>query len=168
MKGKKNAGFSLVELIVVVLIMAIIAVALAPQVMKWVENSRIASDLQTRTDIEDHCILAIADPDAFEMVKSGGYEIIIEKTTGGDVNFTYKDKTNTYVSPTRPDPDSDPFWAKFLEISGLDDFEEFEDGAEIKSTPMGADIKLEVHVYEGGYTFSDLSGGVNKEDLGVS
>ncbi|MCI5848904.1 MAG: type II secretion system GspH family protein, partial [Lachnoclostridium sp.] len=33
---KNNKGFSLVELIVVVLIMAIIAVALAPQVMKWV------------------------------------------------------------------------------------------------------------------------------------
>lgn len=43
---KDNKGFSLVELIVVVLIMAIIAVALAPQVTKWVENSRKASDAQ--------------------------------------------------------------------------------------------------------------------------
>ena len=41
---KNNKGFSLVELIVVVLIMAIIAVSLAPQVMKWVDRSRQAND----------------------------------------------------------------------------------------------------------------------------
>ena len=41
---KNNKGFSLVELIVVVLIMAIIAVAMAPQVMKWVDKSRQAKD----------------------------------------------------------------------------------------------------------------------------
>ena len=45
MKKMNNKGFSLVELIVVVLIMAIIAVALAPQVMKWVENSRKSNDI---------------------------------------------------------------------------------------------------------------------------
>ena len=54
-----NRGFSLIELIVVVLIMAIIAVALAPQVMKWVENSRVASDLDMRANIENTCILAM-------------------------------------------------------------------------------------------------------------
>ncbi|MBP5184228.1 MAG: prepilin-type N-terminal cleavage/methylation domain-containing protein [Lachnospiraceae bacterium] len=37
---KNNKGFSLVELIVVVLIIAIIAVALAPQVIKWVDQAR--------------------------------------------------------------------------------------------------------------------------------
>lgn len=46
MKKMNNKGFSLVELIVVVLIMAIIAVALAPQVMKWVENSRKSTDIE--------------------------------------------------------------------------------------------------------------------------
>ena len=41
---KNNKGFSLVELIVVVLIMGIIAVALAPQVMKWVDTARTNTD----------------------------------------------------------------------------------------------------------------------------
>ncbi len=40
MKRNKDKGFSLVELIVVVLIIAIIAVALAPQVIKWVDRAR--------------------------------------------------------------------------------------------------------------------------------
>ena len=45
---KENKGFSLVELIVVILIMAIIAIALAPQILKWVNNSRISTDMQTK------------------------------------------------------------------------------------------------------------------------
>ncbi len=44
LKKKRNKGFSLVELIVVILIMAVLAVALAPQVMKWVGNARRARD----------------------------------------------------------------------------------------------------------------------------
>ncbi len=44
MKKKRNKGFSLVELIVVILIMAVLAVALAPQVMKWVGNARKTRD----------------------------------------------------------------------------------------------------------------------------
>lgn len=52
---KNNKGFSLVELIVVVLIMAIIAVALAPQVTKWVENSRQSSDAQLNDSLISAC-----------------------------------------------------------------------------------------------------------------
>lgn len=57
---KSNKGFSLVELIVVVLIMAIIAVALAPQVMKWVENARIASDMRNYEQLQSALQLALA------------------------------------------------------------------------------------------------------------
>ena len=49
---KDNKGFSLVELIVVVLIMGILAVALTPQVLKWVNNSRVANDLQAKETAE--------------------------------------------------------------------------------------------------------------------
>lgn len=58
---KNNKGFSLVELIVVVLIMGIIAVALAPQVMKWVGTARDNSDKNTGKDIKSAIQVAVAD-----------------------------------------------------------------------------------------------------------
>ena len=43
---KNNKGFSLVELIVVIAIMAVLVGVLAPQLMKYVEKSREATDIQ--------------------------------------------------------------------------------------------------------------------------
>ena len=41
---KNNKGFSLVELIVVVLILGILAVAVTPQIMTWIDKSHVAKD----------------------------------------------------------------------------------------------------------------------------
>ena len=46
-KQKNNKGFSLVELIVVIAIMAVLVGVLAPQLIKYVEKSREATDIQT-------------------------------------------------------------------------------------------------------------------------
>jgi prepilin-type N-terminal cleavage/methylation domain-containing protein len=70
MKKMNNKGFSLVELIVVVLIMAIIAVALAPQVMKWVENSRISTDATNYESMIENLQLAIADKDVYKFISA--------------------------------------------------------------------------------------------------
>lgn len=42
-----NKGFSFVEIIIVVAIMAIASAALAPQIIKHIEKSRVSTDLQT-------------------------------------------------------------------------------------------------------------------------
>lgn len=52
MKKMNNKGFSLVELIIVIAIMAILVGVLAPQFVKYVEQSRESSDLQTVTEIK--------------------------------------------------------------------------------------------------------------------
>ena len=74
MKKMNNKGFSLVELIVVVLIMAIIAVALAPQVMKWVENSRVSTDCTNYESMIENLQLAIADKEVYKKISETAAE----------------------------------------------------------------------------------------------
>lgn len=148
-KRRNNNGFSLVELIVVVLIMAIVAVALAPQVVKWVENSRIASDMETRTTLEKACQFALSDEAAFQEVQNGGYEIRIEKEDGvTTVKCIPEEKVTTAL-----------FWKNFFDEMQCDDYASFKDSIEIKCNPVTSPkIKMTVYVYEDGHTFSTLEG----------
>lgn len=82
-KKVNNKGFSLVELIVVVLIMAIIAVSLAPQVMKWVNNARLSTDRQTADSVVSIARLALTDFEAYGAVTGDGgseYTISVDKS----------------------------------------------------------------------------------------
>lgn len=58
---KNNKGFSLVELIVVVLIMGILAVALAPQVMKWVGKAQESGNRNNAESVKSALQTAAAD-----------------------------------------------------------------------------------------------------------
>ena len=50
-KSLTNKGFSLVELIIVIAIMAVLVGVLAPQFLKYVERSRKSTDCQNATSI---------------------------------------------------------------------------------------------------------------------
>ena len=58
---KNNKGFSLIELIVVVLIIGVIGIALAPQVMKWVDTSKINTDVNNAESLQSSVQAALAD-----------------------------------------------------------------------------------------------------------
>ena len=61
---KNNKGFSLVELIIVIAIMVILVAVIAPQYLKFVNNSRVSTDVQTASDLATAINVAIADGNA--------------------------------------------------------------------------------------------------------
>lgn len=61
MKKTNNKGFSLVELIIVIAIMAVLIGVLAPQFIKYVEQSRESTDLQNITEIKTAVESYVAD-----------------------------------------------------------------------------------------------------------
>lgn len=85
MKEKKmnNKGFSLVELIIVIAIMAILIVVLAPQYLKYVERSRNSTDLQNATELKTAIETYAADPEATKAFKNGEtFQVKIESGSG--------------------------------------------------------------------------------------
>ncbi len=94
MKNKKNMGFSLVELIVVVAIMAVLVGVLAPAYLGYVEKTRKGTDENAAEEIRRAVENAIAgDLDVYDEVKAG----ITLKFADGDkiVDFTTGSATGT-------------------------------------------------------------------------
>lgn len=61
MKKKNNKGFSLVELIVVIAIMAVLMVVLAPAMLRYVEKTRVQKDDSAVSEVANAAELALAD-----------------------------------------------------------------------------------------------------------
>lgn len=61
-KGMGNKGFSLVELIIVIAIMAILIGVMAPQLLRYVERTRISSDTQLADSVRTAVRTAMMDP----------------------------------------------------------------------------------------------------------
>lgn len=68
---KNNKGFSLVELIIVIAIMAILAGALAPALIKYINKSRRSADISNADTIRTACQTAMSDEEAMVAIGTG-------------------------------------------------------------------------------------------------
>ncbi len=68
MKKMNNKGFSLVELIIVIAIMAILAGALAPALLRYIEKTRVSNDKSTASNMKTAVETALANEDVMDKV----------------------------------------------------------------------------------------------------
>ncbi|MCI8323687.1 MAG: type II secretion system protein [Lachnospiraceae bacterium] len=87
-ENMNNKGFSLVELIIVIAIMAILIVVLAPQYLKYVERSRNSTDMQNARTLMTAVETYAADPQSTKVLDTN-FDITI--TTAGGTNNTLTD-----------------------------------------------------------------------------
>lgn len=99
---KNNKGFSLVELIVVIAIMAVLMVVLAPALLRYVEKARIQTDETTASDVLNAVETALSDDSVYQAVQA--------ETSGATtitVNYTGTDgKVTTSVSALQAELDN--------------------------------------------------------------
>lgn len=80
---KKNKGFSLVELIIVIAIMAILAAAIAPALIRYIDKSRRADDVTAAGTINSSMTAALANEDIYdEIFKLDAGKIVMAAAEG--------------------------------------------------------------------------------------
>lgn len=96
---KSNKGFSLVELIIVIAIMAILAAAIAPALIRYIDKSRKADDVQFFGQIQTAASAALANEDAYAAVAAnlGTANPVWSGTVDTAGNVTNDAGTNAFV-----------------------------------------------------------------------
>lgn len=99
MKKKNNKGFSLVELIVVIAIMAVLMVVLAPAMLRYVEKTRAQKDESAAVEVRNAVELALADEKVVSTLPTtGGIPAVTVKTgkiEGGTADLLTEVKKTT-------------------------------------------------------------------------
>ena len=85
MTNNKNKGFSLVELIVVIAIMAVMVAVLAPSLLQYVERSRAQKDDSAMGEVANAIMLGLSDQKIYDEVlystAKGNVSCYIDKAT---------------------------------------------------------------------------------------
>ena len=74
-KTSRNKGFSLIELIIVITIMAVLTALLAPQLLRYVEQTRVTKDAVTIDELERAIELAMVDETVFNSILNGSSKV---------------------------------------------------------------------------------------------
>ncbi len=114
---KNNKGFSLVELIIVIAIMAVLVGVLAPTYLQYVEKSKKSNDVSTVDSIINACEIGAIDP---EVMADATEEITI-----------VIDNNGTYITPAT---DASAWSKAVIDAIGTD--------AKLKSTNWGGPVAI--------------------------
>jgi type IV pilus assembly protein PilA len=93
---KNNKGFSLVELIVVIAIMAVLMAVLAPALLRYVEKSRIQSDDSTAAEVKNALEIALSDDEIYDAIAGSTADVVVTYSNDGSINVT-GDTTNNDI-----------------------------------------------------------------------
>ena len=140
-KKMNNKGFSLVELIIVVAIMAVLVTVLLPQYAKYLEKTKAGADKQMAGELRAAIGTTLLDPDITDGCNSSAWG------TTNYGNFVTLNSTD-HVHTSK-------FWDNVLDIMGLTDASKT--GADVKSLlkldqtatisfKVDSDLTVEVHV----------------------
>lgn len=87
-KRLTNKGFTLIELIIVIAIMAVLVGLLAPQVTRYVEKSRQATDISNMDSIKNVVETVLADTKARDEVVAAGLTFTISGVKPSETAYT--------------------------------------------------------------------------------
>lgn len=103
-----NKGFSLVELIVVIAIMAVLVGVLAPTLIKNIEKSRESKDAQNCEQLKSSAEVALQNEEVYAAnVPTTGEETVLltitstGTTIGGDPGKKFENELKTSIDPTK-------------------------------------------------------------------
>ena len=104
MKKMNNKGFSLVELIIVIAIMAILAGALAPALLRYIEKTRVSNDKTTAANMKTAVETALATEEVMDAVvkNAGTSNFVLFKVTPAtsSADASYATGTTSNSCPT--------------------------------------------------------------------
>lgn len=107
-KKKNDKGFSLIELIIAIAILVILTGFLAPNIIRYIEKSRVAKDMQTLDTVYEAVQIALTEenlkvePKTYQITKTtpltADSDTATEKTLFGEMYKTLGSQNLTLVS----------------------------------------------------------------------